>query len=513
MLDRTSVTVPAKDSVDVGYSCELTSGAPGINTATATWDEALFSTPNGSASGSADYAFTTPTTVVNDSVDVFDNGTKIDTTNASARLPLPETFPGIAGTCTGYDNTATLKRRRTVVASSGKVTVTVCAGEDIAVDKTANTSFTRTYRWKIAKSVAAPTTVTKTGGGTAVFDYTVNVASDGYVDSAWALTGKITVTNPNDWEAVTVSLADPLPGCTLGSTDVTVPASRSVDVGYTCSLPNGSPGTNTAIAAWDTSAFPAPHGSATGTAGFTFGTPTTELDKTVTVKDTFNGSRTLGTVGYPGPGTFSYSRTVTAPTTNCVTYLNTATLVETAQSASASVTVCGSTPSPLTGALTMGFWQNKNGQGIIAAANQANLLAFLKGYAPFSDASAPLTSYATTVIKAANASGSSMNPMLKAQMLATALDVYFSSPALGGNKITAPAPIGGVKIDLTQVPPIGNTSSAFGGATSMTVSQTLAYASSQSNPGGSLWYGNIKSTQELAKDVFDAINNQWAVPT
>ena len=46
----------------------------------------------------------------------------------------------------------------------------------------------------------------------------------------------------------------------------------------------------------------------------------------------------------------------------------------------------------------------------------------------------------------------------------------------------------------------------------MTVSQTLAYAASKSNAGGSLWYGNVKSTQELAKDVFDAINNEWAVP-
>ncbi len=44
-----------------------------------------------------------------------------------------------------------------------------------------------------------------------------------------------------------------------------------------------------------------------------------------------------------------------------------------------------------------------------------------------------------------------MNAMLKAQMLATALDVYFSDPALGGNKIGAPAPIGGFAIDLTMI--------------------------------------------------------------
>ena len=105
-----------------------------------------------------------------------------------------------------------------------------------------------------------------------------------------------------------------------------------------------------------------------------------------------------------------------------------------------------------------------------------------------------------------------MNAMLKAQMLATALDVYFSDPALGGNQIGAPAPIGGVSIDLTDScgGSYKNASSAFGGATVLTVSQILTYAASQSNAGGSSWYGQVKATQELAKDVFDAINNQKA---
>jgi len=38
----------------------------------------------------------------------------------------------------------------------------------------------------------------------------------------------------------------------------------------------------------------------------------------------------------------------------------------------------------------------------------------------------------------------------------------------------------------------------------------MAYAASQSNVGGSTWYGNVKNTQFLAKDTFDAINNQLA---
>jgi hypothetical protein len=99
------------------------------------------------------------------------------------------------------------------------------------------------------------------------------------------------------------------------------------------------------------------------------------------------------------------------------------------------------------------------------------------------------------VIKAANAPGASTNKMLKGQMLATALDVYSSDPALGGNKISAPAPLGGQLIDLTKICKMidgsggsatcagtyQNVSSAFGGATSMTISQMLTHAASQSN--------------------------------
>ena len=143
---------------------------------------------------------------------------------------------------------------------------------------------------------------------------------------------------------------------------------------------------------------------------------------------------------------------------------------------------------------------------------------WLRQFAPFQDLSASSTcaqvaAYALDIIDAADSSGSSMNPMLKAQMLATAFDVYFSDPALGGNELETPGPIGGAIIDLTIVAkPIdsGNTenvSAAFGGASCMSITAALNYASGQSNSGGSIWYGQVKPTQELAKDLFDAINN------
>jgi hypothetical protein len=58
-----------------------------------------------------------------------------------------------------------------------------------------------------------------------------------------------------------------------------------------------------------------------------------------------------------------------------------------------------------------------------------------------------------------------------------------------------------------------NWSGAFGGAlvTHLSVNDMLLYAAGQSNAGGTAWYGQVKATQVLAKDAFDAINNGVAL--
>jgi len=171
------------------------------------------------------------------------------------------------------------------------------------------------------------------------------------------------------------------------------------------------------------------------------------------------------------------------------------------------------------GGLSKGFWSNKNGQGIITGGACVGTVAksgtWLRQFAPFQDLSATakpadVAAYVLSVIKGADASGASMNAMLKAQMLATALDVYFSDLTLGGNKIGAPGPLGSVKIDLTHIPGSANTSPAFGNGSCLTIKQLLDFASTQSNVGGSVWYGQVKATQELAKNTFDAIDNSAA---
>jgi len=107
------------------------------------------------------------------------------------------------------------------------------------------------------------------------------------------------------------------------------------------------------------------------------------------------------------------------------------------------------------------------------------------------------------VIKAASARGAAMNAMLKAQMLGSALSSFFF-PAVNA-----------FEVDLTRVWGNQDTSFSFGGATCMTVPDLLAFASSSSHPalggpfdtGTLAWYMQNKGWQGLAKNTFDAINN------
>jgi hypothetical protein len=397
-------------------------------------------------------------------------------------------------------------------------------------------------------------------GGNVTFNYTIVASETGFVDSAWSVTGNITVTNPNGFDVTGVSVTDAVNdggNCSVTDTNTgsneTVPANGTLVVPYSCTY--GSAPTppitgdlNTATASWNATTFATPHSSAEGTKGFAFTTPTTSVNKTVTVTDCFNGClvngvktpTTLGTLTAVDTtpyttATYHPTHTVSAPANGCKSYTNVATVVLPTNppvnpTASATVTVCGP---ERTGALTMGFWQNKNGQGIISGQAKTGVCpsgTWLRQFAPFQDLSSTATcaqvaTYVYNVIKAATCGGSTCNAMLKPQMLSTALDVYFSDPSLGGNKIGAPGPIGGDLIDLTQVCKMidgsGGTATcsgsfedaatAFGGPAtgpfSLTVLQMLLYENNVSNIGGTVWYGQVKATQVLAKDAFDAINN------
>ena len=541
---------------DFAYTCSL-SGLPQgqlDNTATVTWDDQFLD--NGTlmaASGSAfsaansftfsDIAFTQHD--VDDCVTVSDTlggslGTVCSSDPSPTDLTYSNTVTGTAGTCVDQDNTATFTADTSASTGSASKTVTLCVGADLAVAKGAAPTFTRTYNWNIAKAVDK--TAVDQLGGSVTFNYTVKVSQTGFADSGWRATGVISISNPNDWEAIDANVSDAVDNgglCTPDDAVVTVPAGGTVTDNYTCTYagaPSPADGTNTASASWDADAAATPDDSASGSAAVDFDSPTTNTNKTITVRDTYNGATTtLGTVTATdsapfAAATYTYSHSVSVPVNTCVSYTNTAVIVQTGQSSSKTVTVCGRGGA---GALTMGYWQNKNGQAIItrgaSTGGVCNSATWLRQYAPFQDLSATATcngvgAYVTAVIKSATCGTATCNAMLKAQMLATALDVYFSDPALGGNKIGAPAPIGGDRIDLTHICKMidgsggtgtcsgtyENSSTAFSGATCLTVSAMLAAASAQSNVGGSAWYSQVKATQLLAKDSFDAVNNQVA---
>ena len=427
------------------------------------------------------------------------------------------------------------------------------AADALTVTKDAAGSNKDTYAWTITKDVDK--TIVKQVGGSATFTYTVKVTHDGGTISDVQVTGTISVFNSNvdvnnaTVEVTGVNVTDKLSDGTVcavtNGTGATLTAFET-HFSYTCNLSGLPQGQldNTASISWPQQFLDNGALLDVGSGDFAFKNisfTANVIDECVNVSDAFNGGSPdqAHTFCVGGAGevnnsfSFTYTRSITVPQFGCKSYDNTATFTANDDaatgSASQTVTVCGPAR---TGALTMGFWQNKNGQGIITGQAKTGVCpsgTWLRQYAPFQDLSATATcanvaTYVYNIIKVANASGAAMNAMLKAQMLATALDVYFSDPALGGNKINAPAAIGGVAIDLTKICKIidgsggtgtcsstyQNVSSAFNGATSLTVSQMLAYAASQSNLGGSTWYGNVKATQELAKNAFDAINNQLA---
>ncbi|HKB98693.1 MAG TPA: hypothetical protein VKD23_07905 [Terriglobales bacterium] len=546
-VDSFGGTVPAGQTVNLNYVCSYTS-APnalsGTNTASATWSASAMGTPDGVASGTATYAFGAPSTLVNQTVTVQDNFNSNTTTlgtvtatnppvaPASASFQYSHTVAAPSGTCNTYNNTATIVETAQTAARS----VQVCGGADLTLAVSAAPQFTRTFNWNIQKGVNK--TLINTSSPVAH----VIVGETGFVDSGWHVSGVATVTNPNDWESIPVVLGDSVSGvgtCSFtGSSSLTLGPGQSVPVAYNCTypaFPSPPSGTDTATATWDKNTYFTPDGSATNSASFSFTGPTNFVNQTVTLTESFNSKPpvALGTVTATqakpwATKTFLENPTLNFPASGCINEPNLSALPPTTLTSSETITLCTSIKS---GAKSAGFWALYQGRGLIlhsaSTAGVCNAGTWLLNDAPFQDLSptascSQVQSYVTGVF---SVSSSSVLADLKMQALATALNVYFSDPALGGNTISAPAPLGNVSVDLTHVcvmkdtagtgvgtctGTVGSSINAFGGATQLTVSQMLAVSSSLSNAGGTVWYSS-SATQALAKDAFDVINNQKAM--
>jgi hypothetical protein len=204
----------------------------------------------------------------------------------------------------------------------------------LSVSKTATTTFTRTFAWTIDKSVV-PASWALFDGDTGTSDWTVAVTKDNGTDSTWAVSGTITVNNPSSQTAIIASVTDQLTGginatvnCGAGTFPRTLAAGGTLNCTYSSALPDGTGRTNTATATLTTGPV------FTGTAAVTFGAPTTVVNGTVDVTDT-NGQSWNDVTD---DASFTYDETFECPD-DAGPHLNTATITQTGQSDSATVTV------------------------------------------------------------------------------------------------------------------------------------------------------------------------------
>jgi hypothetical protein len=261
-------------------------------------------------------------------------------------------------------------------------------------EKTAVPTHVRKVHWGITKLVDGHASETFNQSGPATLNYTVAVTKTVDYDT-YGLTGTITVTNTNadplDVTVAETGLDPAVTGSDCGldaSGELTVPAEDPISldpgmasVDYTCTFtdapdPAGSY-TNTATVTYDIG-----NGDEVldvASDPFQVPAPTLSDDsapETITIGD----PNAPAAAGFPktnisGDASWSYSQQIF--NANCQTYGNTATIVETAQSASTSVVFCG----PNNGGLTMGWWQNKNGQALLKA-NLTAACSTVNGYLP-----------------------------------------------------------------------------------------------------------------------------------
>lgn len=398
-------------------------------------------------------------------------------------------------------------------------------------EKSAVPTHTRTVDWTIGKTVAP------SGPFYSLVPVAVNysVVATKVASDTYGVTGAITVYNPTDAPIdVTVTEDGLLPGvgsCALdASGSLTVDAADAVShdpgsksVAYTCTF-STAPSSDT----WYTNTATLTFGAqVSGIASDPFQFPAATLTigsdpETVTVTDTFNaGAATAllfaNAIESPA-GTWTWASTKTLFNSNCAQYTNVATIVETAETARTTVTFCG----PNNGGLTMGWWQNSNGQALLKnVANTSVACSTVNGYlgatlgivnastattgswnsaACATVSIAPKSPYLPTftynAIKAANASGTGQ-PMLEGQWLTTALDTSAYGWWTGAGKPTLNK-LQGIKIDATITVPLGLAAAT----TCDQVGDLLSRAASQFAS-----YGGNKSSVTALLSLFDRINN------
>ena len=333
-------TLEKRGTVTCTYSISGT-GTPvnGNNVATVTTEEGV--PIQGASSVPVAVVFPAPTIDGYETVSVTDSIVGSLTLNNNTAT-YSRTFTCDRVGTTNYPNTATIVE--TGQSDNANVAVTCNAHPSLQVSKTAAASFTRTYSWLISK-VANPTVHNLMNGGSGTSNYTVTVDQQ-ITDSNIQVVGSITLHNPATIAANITSITDSMTSNVV--CPVTLPyqlaAGASITCTYVANPATTANGTN--FVAVSTSGLV---GGGNASAPFTFGAPTTTVGySSIVVSDT-NQTETRT---FTGDGTWTYSKVfacdIAAGQGNTSTaYPNTAEILETGQTADASVLVNCSAYAPL----------------------------------------------------------------------------------------------------------------------------------------------------------------------
>jgi hypothetical protein len=274
---------------------------------------ATVATPSGSTVvATAAYAFGEPTQVIGyPTVNITDSSGRSWTASGSGSFTYAQPFACSTNPAdyTGNMDIDAVPNTATIVETgqSDSVTVTTSCYLPSAIT-TAAASYQRTYGWTIDKSVS-PASHTGFAGDTFQSDYTVSVEKT-VLDVGFAVSGTISITNPNPVQPLPVSVSD-LVGAQPATLDCggefSVPPGATSQCNYTAQFGNVRPpdGTNVVTVGTASSGF-----ALTATAAYVFGEPTQVIGSpTVNITDTNGGSWTVSDTA-----NFTYMQTFECPT-------------------------------------------------------------------------------------------------------------------------------------------------------------------------------------------------------
>jgi hypothetical protein len=250
----------------------------------------------------------------------------------------------------------------------------VAVGPAVTVEKTANPSFQRTYTWTMEKRVLDPANgqLLLTPGQSYLVKYAVDLVGTPK-DTDFKVDGTVTIKNTGVGAVVLQAPTDTLStgesvslNCGV-SFPYTLPEGASLVCTYSQALPDGRARTNRASVPWGTDGTTFPN-TATAEKAFSFTTPTTVVDGSVTVDDP--SATPTGAISAINPEglisqTYFFERWVRFESCGEYEVKNTATFTTstTGTKGSASATVRVSVPCQEGCTLTQGYWKTHSKYG------------------------------------------------------------------------------------------------------------------------------------------------------